>query len=121
MSGATHSVNTSRYKTDNPLLFGLALAAGIGVVLMIIALAVGVVQGDAANNSAIGLTFIIGLAALITGAAAWTFVVQPYKHFDDINQPLEDDHGHGHAHDAAHDEPHDADHPIAPAQLPAPH
>jgi len=34
---------------------------------------------------------------LIIGIGGWLVVVQPWRHFDDINQPLDDGHGHGHA------------------------
>ena len=34
-------------QTSNPLSFGLAMTAGIGVIVMMIALAIGVVQGEA--------------------------------------------------------------------------
>ena len=80
----------------------LALAAGAGLILMMLALAIGVVQGEAADASSIGLTFAGGLALLALGIAGWLALVQPFKHFDDINEP----HFTGH-HDAAHTETHD--------------
>lgn len=89
--------------TKKPIPFGLALTSGTGLVLMMIALAVGVVQGDAANGSVIGLTFASGLALLILGLVGWLAVVQPFKHFDDINVPQYTGH-HEEAHDAQHDE-----------------
>lgn len=82
----------------NRLTLSLAMVAGGGVVLMMVALAIGVINGESAGN-AVGLLFGIGLLALIVGAAAWVGVVQPHKHFDDINVPAADDHGHGHEHD----------------------
>lgn len=72
-------------KTSNPMTFGLSLIAGIGLILMILALAYGVVQGETADSAVIGLVFIGGLALLLFGAGGWVAVVQPYKHFDDIN------------------------------------
>lgn len=91
-------------KPSPVLLYGLAMVAGAGLVLMIVVLAVGVIQGEQANSSLMGLLFTGGLALLITGAAGWVFVVQPQRHFDDINQPAESDHVHGHAEEHAHDE-----------------
>ena len=57
---STHADPMSR-----PLPFGLALTAGAGLILMMLALAFGVIQGDAANGTVIGLTFAGGLALLI--------------------------------------------------------
>lgn len=94
-------MNYNNKQTGNPLTFGLSMIAGTGVTLMIIAGGVGVLQGDDANTGAIGVLFAAGLLLLIAGSIAWFGVVQPHKHFDDINQPLEDDHAHGHAHDSA--------------------
>lgn len=88
--------NDKNFKTAHPLTFGLAMVAGIGVILMILALGFGVLQADADTN-VIRLVFVGGLAMLITGVVAWIFIIRPFEHFDDINQPLEDDHGHGHA------------------------
>ncbi|NDJ59907.1 MAG: hypothetical protein GYB67_02210 [Chloroflexi bacterium] len=100
--------------TNNPLTFGLALAAGTGILLMILALAFGVVGGADADMTLIAILFFLGLALLIGGIAGWLFVVQPFANFDDINQPQDaephDDHG---AHDADHDDAHD-DHAATP-------
>lgn len=84
-------------RTGNPVEWGLALAAGLGLILMMVALAWGVVGGANASTSPIGMLFATGLAILIIGAGGWLAVAQPYKHFDDINVPA--DHG-----TAAHDD-----------------
>jgi hypothetical protein len=81
-------------------VLGLAMLAGLGVVLMMTALAIGVIQGSAADSSAVGLFFAGGLVLFILGAAGWFAVVQPQKHFDDINIPMDTGH-HGEAHHAA--------------------
>ena len=94
---------------SKPVPFGFSLTAGAGLILMILALAFGVVQGVAANGSVIGLTFVGGLALLIFGIAGWLAVVQPFNHFDDINVPQYT----GHAADA-HAAPHTDDHAIIP-------
>jgi hypothetical protein len=82
-----------------PLAFGLSLTAGAGLILMMLALAFGVVQGDAANGSIIGLTFVGGLVLFLLGIGGWLAVVQPFKNFDDINQPQYTGH-----HDEHHEE-----------------
>ncbi len=93
---STHTDHLSK-----PVPFGLSLTAGAGLVLMILALGFGVVQGQGANSTAVGLTFVGGLGLLIIGVVGWFATVQPFKNFDDINQP----HYTGH-HDAPHAEPH---------------
>lgn len=77
------------------MTFSLAMVAGSGVVLMIIALGIGAIYGEGAGGL-IGILFGVGLLAMVSGAVAWFGIVQPQKHFDDINVPAEDDHGHGH-------------------------
>ncbi|MBI1278015.1 MAG: hypothetical protein GC179_07800 [Anaerolineaceae bacterium] len=91
----------------SPAVLGMSMIAGLGVILIVIALAVGVVQGAAADSNSIGIAFISGIALFVLGAVGWFGLTQPQKHFDDINQPL-DDGSHGHA--ETHDE-----HAIVPA------
>ncbi len=82
-----------------PTTLGFSFLAGLGIVLMIIALGVGVIGGNteaAANNSTIiSLLFVAGLLFFIAGAVAWVGVTQPFRNFDNINIPA-DDPGHGH-------------------------
>lgn len=87
-------------KTSKPLLFGLSLAAGLGFLLMLVALAVGMVQGTNANITVQSVTFFVGLGLFLFGVIAWFVTVRPDLHFDDINEPMY--HGH-HDHDE-HDE-----------------
>jgi len=82
-------VATHPKKTANPTTFGLSMVAGVGFILMMLALGSGVVQGDAANGQAIGMAFAAGLALFLCGFIGWLAVVQPFKHFDDINIPKE--------------------------------
>lgn len=79
----------------SPIVLGVSLVAGLGVVLMVIALGIGAIQGEAANSDIIGLTLIGGLILFLLGAIAWFAVTQPQKHFDDIEVPAPDEH-HGH-------------------------
>jgi hypothetical protein len=91
------SVKVSEKISTNhsPIVWLVSLVAGLGVTLMIIALGVGVIQGEGSESKSIGLLFAAGLVLFILGAGAWYGVVQPQKHFDDINIPAEDEH-HGH-------------------------
>lgn len=62
---------------------------------MVLALAVGVVQGSAADGNTIGLMFVGGVALFLLGAGGWYGLSQPTRHFDDINVPMDTGH-HGH-------------------------
>ena len=91
----------------SPAVFGMSMIAGLGVILIVLALAIGVIQGSAADNSSIGIAFISGIGLFVLGAVGWFGLTRPEQHFDDINQPLDDgSHGHAEAHD---------DHAIVPA------
>jgi len=94
----------------SPAVLGMSMIAGLGVILIVLALGIGVIQGSAADSNTVGITFISGIGLFILGAVGWFGLTQPQKHFDDINQPL-DDGSHGHA---AHTEVHD-EHAIIPA------
>jgi hypothetical protein len=107
---AHHEEESPGMKHDiglTPVTLGLAILAGSGMTLMIVAGAIGVITGQGVE-----LMFIIGTLALIGGGAAWMAIERPFTHFDDINQPLDGGHGHGHAAEAddAHAEAHGAHH-----------
>ncbi len=85
---------------QNSLTISLALLAGLGLTLMIVAAGIGVIQGDSADGELLGLLFVGGIAALVVGGVAWGGVVRPWENFDDINQPLY----HGHEHDHAEED-----------------
>ena len=91
----------------SPAVLGMSVIAGLGVILILTALSIGVIQGNAADSNSIGVAFLTGLALFLLGAIGWFGLTQPQRHFDDINQPLEAE-PHGHS------EPHD-DHAIVPA------
>lgn len=80
------------------------MIGGLGLTLIVISLGFGVVGGEDANSNLVGLGVLSGALILLTAIIAWLGVVQPHKHFDDINQPLEDDHGHGQGHDDVQEE-----------------
>lgn len=91
---AEHTENPARNRqedsgmnTANPLLTGLALIGGVGLTLMSVGLAIGVIQGEQANTAFVGAMFWTGLVLLFGASVAWFAVAQPHKHFDDINQP----------------------------------
>lgn len=90
----------------SPAVLGMSMIAGLGVILIVIALGIGVIQGSAADSSGIALAFITGIGLFVIGAVGWFGLTQPQRHFDDINQPLDDGH-HGHS------EPHEV-HAIVP-------
>lgn len=85
---------------SKPVPFYLALTAGLGLVLMMLALGIGVVQGGAADSTVVGLTFAGGLGLLVIGIAGWLAAVQPFRSFDDINVPKYTGH-----HEEHHDSP----------------
>jgi ABC-type nickel/cobalt efflux system permease component RcnA len=80
----------------SPIVLAVALVAGLGVVLMITALGIGVIQGTAADSNAVGLLLAGGVVLFLLGAGAWFAVTQPQKHFDDISKPIDTDPHHGH-------------------------
>jgi ABC-type nickel/cobalt efflux system permease component RcnA len=107
-------VRYNNKQTSNPLTFGLALAAGLGLILMITALAVGVLQGASADSRAVGFALVAGFALLVCGIIGWLVVVRPFDHFDDINVPKDTGHAHT-SHETAivaHDS--DAEHAVEP-------
>ena len=104
---------SERISSDHsPIVLGVSLVARFGLTLMIIVLGVGAVQGAAANTGAITIGFLLGLVIFVLGVIGWFIKVQPQRHFDDINQPAPDDHGH--SHDAHAEHAQDESHP-APA------
>ena len=92
--------------TKDLATFGLSMSAGVGLILIIIALAISVVAGESAAYYVSG-AIVIGLVLMVIGIGGWLILVQPWRRFDDINQPLDDGHGHS-------AEPHGEDHAIVP-------
>jgi hypothetical protein len=94
-------METQGHPSRQPIQFGLSLVAGGGLVLMIVALGVGVVNAEAANGGLVGTLFIAGLLLLIAGIGAWIGYTRPFAHFDDINEPKYTGHAHDHHDDHA--------------------
>ena len=86
---------TEEHPTRQPsrfTLYSLAMVGGLGMTMMILAAAVGVIYGaalDAESTHNIGLLFIVGLLALGAAIGFWLGWVQPFASFDDINVPAE--------------------------------
>ena len=78
---------------EDLLLTWLSALGGGGIVVMMIAAAIGVINPQI-DSGLIGLIVLGGAAALLMAIAGWTITVQPYKNFDDINQPLYGGHQH---------------------------
>jgi hypothetical protein len=93
----------------NSSVLGAAMIAGLGVILMILVAAIGVVQGATADSNLLGLMFAGGVAFFLIGVVGWFGLTQPQKHFDDINIPKDSGH-HGHDAHAAQDDHAPAEH-----------
>ncbi len=81
-------MTTDTNYSQKSIALGLAFVAGMGFILMMLALGWGVVGGTDANGDAVGLLLAIGAALFVGGLITWIAVVQPYKNFDDINVPM---------------------------------
>ena len=94
-------MKTDNNKVSKDIVLGLAFVTGIGLLLILGALAVGMIAGSEADSNLIRGLLVGGALLMITGIGAWLGYVQPFSHFDDINQP--NYFGHD---DAQHDEEH---------------
>lgn len=91
-----------------PLTWWLAGLAGAGLTLMLVAAGAGVITGGD-----VGIWFVLGLLMLAGGIGAWIAATRPFENFDNIDVPIDGDHG---AHDDHTDESHDEHgHTAAPA------
>ncbi len=93
----TQENNSAHDSGNNSLTLGFSFLAGTGMVLMMTAAGIGVIQGIEANDEIIGFLFVVGAAAFVVGLVTWMGIVQPWASFDDINEPLY--HGHHHEED----------------------
>jgi ABC-type nickel/cobalt efflux system permease component RcnA len=94
------------------LSVAFSFVAGAGVILMMLAGAVGVIQGDNADNALLGLLFMAGAAFLIVGGVVWTSIVRPWEAFPSVTegffetQPAPAHHDDDHAGDDTHHSAH---------------
>jgi hypothetical protein len=72
---------------QNALTLGLAMIAGLGLTLMVVAAGYGVIGGENADDGAMALLFASGVVLFVAGVGAWLGVFRPWERFDDINQP----------------------------------
>lgn len=92
--------NTSAHTTgNNSITLGFSLLGGLGMTLMILGAAIGVIGGANADSALVGLFVLSGFLMLATGIGAWLATVRPWEHFDNINEP----HYHGHHHEDHHE------------------
>lgn len=97
--------NEIQHPPVSGLSLGLSFIGGAGLTLMMVVAGIGAVQGEAADSSLLLVLFLAGAAAMISSIIAWFAVVQPHKHFDDINIPQAADPHHEDEHAiVAHDE-----------------
>jgi hypothetical protein len=93
------------------------MAGGLGILLIIVGFLMGVFD-PTLSSSIVGVTVLAGILFLVGAIAAWTAVVRPFDHFDDIN--VAQYHGHEHHDDHAHEE-HTEGEVNADAPIPADH
>lgn len=110
---ATETSNeTTETNNNDQLLTWIAMIGGVGITLIVVVLAIGVVNPNA-SGGAVGMGVLVGFALIATSVGAWVIIEQPHKDFDDINVPQyhghhhEDDHAEeAHAGDAAEEAAH---------------
>ena len=76
-------------------LYGLAMVGGLGMTLMILGTAAGVIFGaslDAQSTHSLRLLIVVGLLLLALAIGFWLGFVRPFQRFDDINIPAEPEH-----------------------------
>lgn len=98
--------NEIQHPPVSGISLGLSFIGGAGLILMIVVAGFGVVAGESADTAFATLLFGAGAAAMISAIVAWFAIVQPHKHFDDINVPLEAEPHHDDEHAIV---PHDDD------------
>ena len=67
----------------------MAMVAGAGFLLWMLIFFLGAVGG--ADDQSLNLLFLLGAFLLLAGFGSWLFRRQPFRHFDDINRPLEEE------------------------------
>ncbi|MFW5692011.1 MAG: hypothetical protein ACOCX3_01530 [Chloroflexota bacterium] len=96
--------------TRNSLTLSFAMLAGLGLTLMMVSAGIGVIQGEQADNSLLGLIFAAGVALMISGVVAWMGAARPWERFPSVTEgyyaeypkpEYQDDGDDAHNHDAA--------------------
>lgn len=103
MPVATETEHSNNQLNNPQVLTGLAMIGGLGLTVMIVAFGYGVVDSSA-DSGLIGMALVAGGLLVLGASVAWFFVVEPHKHFDDINKPMYHGH-HDHNEHDAHDAP----------------
>ena len=73
-------------------LYGLAMVGGLGMTLMILGAAYGVIFGaqlGAQGTQDLGLLIVVGLLLMALAIGYWLGFVRPFQRFDDINIPAD--------------------------------
>lgn len=76
-------------------LYCLAMAGGLGMVMMMAAAMIGVIYGgdlDPESTHSLGLLLVCGLLLLVIAVGFWLGWVRPFERFDDIDVPAEPEH-----------------------------
>ena len=67
----------------------MAMVAGAGFILLMVVFFMGAV--DLATRNTLQILFLFGAFLLLAGFVSWLYRRQPFRHFDDINIPLEEE------------------------------
>lgn len=92
MASEQETQNTTESNNEGALTI-LAMLAGLGITIMVVAAGYGVVMENA-DSGIIGLFTLAGAGLLVAGIAGWVIVVRPHENIDDIT--VANYHGHHH-------------------------
>lgn len=92
MASEQETQNTTESNNEGVLTI-LAMLAGLGITIMVVATGYGVVMENA-DSGIIGLFTLAGAGLLVAGIAGWVIVVRPHENIDDIT--VANYHGHHH-------------------------
>lgn len=76
----------SSLKSQNGVTLGLALLAGVGMVILLIVGGIGVIEGPNANDDTFGVLSLVGLMLFIGGTIGWAAVARPWERFPDVTE-----------------------------------
>lgn len=71
---------------QDSLTLTFAFIAGLGMTLMILAGAIGVIDGANADDTLMGLLFVGGGLMLVAGGGAWAGIVRPWEAFPSVTE-----------------------------------